>query len=177
MEAVLELEGGGELRLREAGERVSLSCRREADGAGLYKVWLKGPQGREMLLGTLAPEEGELRLRRTLSRLTLAQAGCWPVEGGRCAMAFPFPQEETGWKRESAPWQRFRDPLLREWVREAGGIQVRETPEGFQLCAPLHPLRPFPLAALFCLAQPVCIQNHSHVVFSFQKDGQPMLFR
>ena len=36
------LEGGGTLSLREDGPRVHTEARRQNDGQGLYKVWLRG---------------------------------------------------------------------------------------------------------------------------------------
>ena len=64
------LEGGGTLSLREDGPRVHTEARRQNDGQGLYKVWLRGGGKGRLLLGTLVPEGGELVLSRTLSRRT-----------------------------------------------------------------------------------------------------------
>ena len=68
---------------REDGPRVHTEARRQNDGQGLYKVWLRGGGKGRLLLGTLVPEGGELVLSRTLSRRTLedAAAGRWR-EGG-----------------------------------------------------------------------------------------------
>ena len=81
-QAVVEkimLEGGGTLSLREDGPRVHTEARRQNDGQGLYKVWLRGGGKGRLLLGTLVPEGGELVLSRTLSRRTLEDAGCFAM--------------------------------------------------------------------------------------------------
>ena len=98
-QAVVEkimLEGGGTLSLREDGPRVHTEARRQNDGQGLYKVWLRGGGKGRLLLGTLVPEGGELVLSRTLSRRTLEDAGCWPVAGGKAVMAYPFTEKSAG---------------------------------------------------------------------------------
>ena len=54
-QAVVEkimLEGGGTLSLREDGPRVHTEARRQNDGQGLYKVWLRGGGKGRLLLGT-----------------------------------------------------------------------------------------------------------------------------
>ena len=46
-QAVVEkimLEGGGTLSLREDGPRVHTEARRQNDGQGLYKVWLRAAE-------------------------------------------------------------------------------------------------------------------------------------
>lgn len=120
-QAVVEkimLEGGGTLSLREDGPRVHTEARRQNDGQGLYKVWLRGGGKGRLLLGTLVPEGGELVLSRTLSRRTLEDAGCWPVAGGRAVMAYPFTEESAGeWYWEEEPWKLVSDPVL---VQAAG---------------------------------------------------------
>ena len=99
------MEGGGTLSLREEGPRVHLEAARPDDGRGLYKAWVRGRQG-SLLLGTLVPEAGGLRLRRTVSRSSLGQAGCWPVTGGNCVLTYPFPGAEGArgaWTPELLP--------------------------------------------------------------------------
>ena len=79
MEEQLTMRGGGTLTLHQVGPRVHMEAERPSDGLGLYKVWLHGEQGGKLLLGTLAPEGGALRLRRTLSVGALEPAGCGPL--------------------------------------------------------------------------------------------------
>ena len=94
----LDMSGGGTLSIREDGLRVYLEARREADGLGLYKVWLTGRGSGRFLLGTLAPEGERLRLRRNLSRTQLEMADCWPVAGAESKLAFSFARN-GGWER------------------------------------------------------------------------------
>lgn len=178
MEQRMELEGGGRLEIREEGIRVHLSVQRGTDGAGLYKAWLRGAQG-ELLLGTLIPDGRYLRLERTMSREALASAGCWPVTGGRTALAFSFSQEAPSprppdWRWEHRPGRLFSDPVLAGTAAAWGPMLLRETVEGFQLAAPLDPLRPFPMTPLFCLGRTAQIEGRTHVVFSFGREGSPL---
>ena len=73
--AQFQMEGGGTLTLEEEGPRVRLEAVRPEDRRGLYKAWALGPGG-SALLGTLVPEGDRLRLARTVSRQSLARAGC-----------------------------------------------------------------------------------------------------
>ena len=114
LEEQLEMRGGGVLRLRQEGARVHLEAERPEDGRGLYKVWLHGDQGGKLLLGTLAPEGGRLRLRRTLTVSALERAGCWPQFRPAAVLAFSFQKEaETGWYCEQRPGALVSDPVLK----------------------------------------------------------------
>ena len=103
----LELDGGGSLTWQEDALRVRLEVRRADDGQGLYKACISGQNG-ELSLGTLLPEQGGLVLRRTLTLDALRRQGCWPITGGRCALAFSF---QEGQKNASPPalWSLRRD--------------------------------------------------------------------
>lgn len=103
MEWRYALEGGGSLTVEEAGLRAVLTAERPEDGRGLYKAYLRGPSGRA-LLGTLAPEGGRLRVRRTLTLDDLKRQGAWPPVGGEAELAFSF-----GRDRAPAGW-RWTDP-------------------------------------------------------------------
>lgn len=177
----LELDGGGALEFREEGAQVFCSVCRGMDGAGLYKVWLYGERA-DFLLGTLVPEGSALRLRRTLSADTLKRAGCWPIRGGKTAMAFSFaPQEQPSypgsWRWDHRPSRRFSDPVMAESVAALGSMLVREMEYGFQLAAPFDPRRPFPVTMLFCLAQILPVDGQPHAMFSFRADGTPCAAR
>lgn len=173
----LTLEGGGHLEWTQEGALIRLNVRRVLDGSGLYKVWLRGSLG-EYLLGTLIPEGQQLTLERTVSRDTLAQAGCWPVTGGRCAMAFSFSEAEpepasSPWHWDHAPFRRFPDPVLAEAAAAWGSMLVREGTWGFQLAIPMDSHHPFPLLPLFCLASILSIDGQPHVTFTFLPSGEP----
>ena len=142
MEGRFELEGGGQLEVREEGARLRLSVRRRLDGAGLYKAWLRGERGEYLL-----------------------------------ALAFSFGEEgeppSPDWRWEHRPALRIRDPVLAEAAAAWGSMLLREGNGGFQLAAPLDIHRPFPLTPLFCLARPLRVDGQTHVVFTFNQEGEP----
>ena len=164
-----DMNGGGSLVLREDGGLVWLEARREEDGRGLYKVWLRGELGGRLLLGTLAPEGGSLRLFRRLSRDRLAREGCGPVTGAECALAFPF---EGGWRRECCP--RVGDPIVARSL-EGRQMLVRREGDGVCIALPFDPQRAFPLPALFCLACIERVEGRVHAVYRFDCQGRPVL--
>lgn len=176
----LELDGGGSLTWQEDALRVLLEVRRADDGQGLYKACISGQNG-ELPLGTLLPEQGGLVLRRTLTLDALRRQGCWPITGGRCALAFSF---QEGQKNASPPalWSLRRDcaelladPILRSSAGQWGGFLWRAQGEGFLLAAPLECHRPFPLPPLFCLGRVEDVQGRPHVVWRFDREGNPVL--
>ena len=170
MEHRLEMKGGGTLSLNPEGAHVRLEARRAADGKGLYKVWLLGGAGRRMLAGTLAPEDGELKLRRRLSLRQLEREGCWPVEGAEAVLAFSFAQK-GGWYCEPRPERLVEDSLLRQLLRRP--MLCRKTGGGFQLAAPFAKDRPVALSTLLCLARVEKVEGRSCLVWSFDFMGRP----
>lgn len=171
MEERLNMRGGGTLILRRDGPRVHLEAERPADGRGLYKVWLHGDQGGKLLLGTLAPENGALRLRRTLSVDQLERAGCWPQFRAEAPLAFSFTARDSRWYCEQHPERLLSDPVLRGQIQ--GPMLCRKETEGFSLAAPFRPDCPAPLSALFCLAQVERREGRPHLVWSFDQEGRP----
>ena len=169
----MEMGGGGTLEVRPEGLRVRFRARRPEDGRGLYKVWLHGDRGGKLLLGTLAPEGGQLALTRTLSLGELERAGCWPQLRARCDLAFPFAggREEGGWICEERPERLLADPVLRAAV--PGPMLCRRGAEGFSLSAPFRPERPLPLVPLVCLARPERWGGRLQLVWDFERDGTP----
>ena len=161
-----ELDGGGWLSVDEDGGLVRLEVRREDDGCGLYKVWLKGTGGGRRLLGTLSPEAGGLRLCRRVTRESLMRDGCWPLAGGECILAFSF---GSGWRRQSCP--KLNDPI-------AGRLEGRQVlmcreGEALHIALPFDTGRPFPLPGLFCLGRVERIEGATHVVYTFDRQGRP----
>lgn len=169
----MEMRGGGTLEVRPEGLRVRFLARRPEDGRGLYKVWLHGDRGGKLLLGTLAPQGGQLVLARTLSLGELERAGCWPQLRARCDLAFPFAggREEGGWICEERPERLLADPVLRAAV--PGPMLCRRGAEGFSLAAPFRPERPLPLVPLVCLARPERWGGRLRLVWDFDRDGTP----
>lgn len=176
MNGRFETPDGGLIELREEGRRLSCFVRRAADGAGLYKAWLFGG-GKEFLLGTLLPEGSFLRLERTVSRDELERRGCWPISGGTIRLVHSFSGGEANspplWKWEHRPGNLITDEVLAQSAGNWGSMLLRNTQNGFYLAAPLDHRHPFPLTALFCLAQPVRIDGQPHVCFFFDSRGKP----
>lgn len=162
----MEMQGGGQLFLERQGGLVRLEASREDDGRGLYKVWLRGDRGRQ-LLGTLAPEGGMLRLCRRVSCSSLAQQGCWPVRGAECVLAFSFSQ---GWIRCLCP--PIADDIVRPML-EGRQVLICRGEEGFSLALPTRPDRPFPLTPLFCLGRVEQVNGQQCVVYRFDGRGRP----
>ena len=179
MSELWRMEGGGTLSLREEGPRVHLEAARPDDGRGLYKAWVRGRQG-SRLLGTLVPEAGGLRLRRTVSRSSLEQAGCWPVTGGNCVLTYPFPGAEgagSAWTPEPRPERLCRDPLVKESLRGRSGFCGRRDGALCLLSAPFRPDRPFPIPVLFCQARVERRGGRLWLVWAFDLGGTPVLPR
>lgn len=170
------LEGGGTLSLREDGPRVHTEARRQNDGQGLYKVWLRGGGKGRLLLGTLVPEGGELVLSRTLSRRTLEDAGCWPVGGREGCDGLSFYRGER------------RRVVLGGGALEAG-VRPSAGAGGPELGAPagaagqgggaagrlLPRRRQFPLVPLFCFGTVGQIRGREYVIFLFDRQGTPKM--
>ena len=174
MEERLVMRGGGTLALRQEGTKVQLQAERPSDGRGLYKVWLHGDQGGKLLLGTLAPEGGVLRLRRTLSVGALERAGCWPQFWAEAPLAFPFAVQEGGsWYCEQHPERLMEDLVLKGQV--TGPMLCRRDRDGLSLAAPFRPDAPAPLSALLCLARVERWNGRPHLVWSFDQEGRPKI--
>ena len=167
----MQLRGGGRLTVWEDGQLVQLQAFRPDDGRGLYKVWVRGTNGR-LLLGTLAPEGDGLRLRRRLARTQLERSGCWPITGGETVLSFSF--ERAQWSREAHPERLVKDVVL---CRALNGQTVLLRRREGELClaAPFDPARPFPLTPLFCFAEIRRVEGKAQAVFSFDRDGNPMM--
>lgn len=176
MQRQIGLEGGGTLTVREDGARVHFSAVRTDDARGLYKVWLRGVNGR-LLLGTLVPEGGELRLSRAMSRATLEREGCWPVAGGETVMAYPFGRGNTrgagGWHWHEQPHKLLRDPPLVRAARGWGAMYHRADAQGFALAARYSPGHEFPMIPIFCFARVERVCGHLCAVWEFDENGMP----
>ena len=164
------LDGGGQLTTQQDGMLVRCEATRPNDGRGIYKVWLAGAAG-TVLLGTLAPEGDTLRLCRRVSRDSLERAGCWPIEGGRCVLAFSF--QRSQWAVEPAE-RRMTDPVLR---RSAQGMSalVHEEEDGFRMALPFDCTHPFGLVPAFCFARVEPVRGQMCAVFAFDRQGRPLM--
>ena len=172
MEEHLSMNGGGVLTLRQEGPRVHIQAERPADGRGLYKVWLHGDHGGKLLLGTLVPEGGALRLSRVVSVSALERAGCWPRFRAEAPLAFSFSDQPGGrWYCEQHPERLVSDPLLRSRLR--GAMLCRRQDGAFALSAPFRTDRPVRLPALACLARVERRDGQLHMVWEFDSQGNP----
>ena len=166
------MTGGVTLTIKQKGSRVRLEARRNADGRGLYKVWLTGEPGGRLLLGTLAPEGEELRLSRILSLGKLEQAGCWPVREAEAPLAFPFEREKV-WYCEPRPGHLVQDSLLQELLRRP--MLCRRTGQGFELAAPFTGDSPIVLNTLLCFARTGEVEGRPHLIWTFDQGGKPVM--
>lgn len=173
MSTVLEMEGGGRIKMWEEAGKVFFRCERELSRAGLYKVWIGGDGG-ELLLGTLVPEGGCLRLLRAMWPMELRRSGCWPVRSARCRMTYPFSGGgHDGWRWVERP-QEFVDAEtagLGEWCPM---LYYKGTDE-LCLAWPVRRDVPVPLAALFCLARSRFIRGELCLVWRFDAQGRPRI--
>lgn len=172
VEERMEMRGGGALTLRQEGPRVHMTAERPADGRGLYKAWLHGDHGGKLLLGTLVPDGGQLRLRRTISVGELERAGCWPQFWAEAPLAFSFSTQSAGkWYCEQHPERLVADSVLKEQIR--GAMLCRREKEGISLAASFRTDASMPLPSLFCLARVERWNGRPHLVWSFDRQGHP----
>lgn len=163
------------MTVREEGTQVYVEAERTDDRQGLYKVWLCGAGGR-CLLGTLVPEGKRLYLRRQISRSNLERAGCWPVIGGECVMAFSFQQGKPSgqWQPTGELSHLIKEQTLRQ---AAQGMRLlhKKQEDGFCLAGRFDPRTPFPIPPLFCLAWVGELCGQPYAFFSFDREGVPVL--
>lgn len=186
MEQVYPLaDGRGTLTLREEGPRAVLEVHLPDDGRGLYKAYLTGG-GAQYLLGTLMPERGALRLKRTVTLDELKRRRMWPPQGGAVELSFSFqkkdaqakpaapPSAPPGWHWELQPARLLGDRLL---VQAAGDLHkalVRRNEDGFRLAIPYREGHVFPLTPLFCFAAVELLEENYYIIFTFNHRGCPI---
>lgn len=181
MEERFSLDGGrGVLTVREEGGRAVCRAELRDDGRGLYKAWLRGSAGGRVPLGTLIPENGMLRLTRTLSVDDLAAKKAWPVRDWGAELAFAPrrgaspAQPPPGWQREEQPGRLLGDPALARAAQGLGHALLRREGEGFRLAAPWMAGERFPLPVLFCFASVEELGGRQWAVFTFNRHGCPV---
>lgn len=174
MEHTFSLENGTMI-CRENGNRADLLIRVRNDGRGLFKAWIRGETGK-LELGTLIPEQNELRLRRSVPLEKLKQAGCWPIKESGINLIHSFntgglPQ---GWREEETPVRLFaKDPILGEAAAKLKGCLLCVSEEGFHLAVPYGSRRPFGMIPIFCFARIRTLGGKAYTVFSFNGEGCP----
>ena len=171
----------GEVRIREEGLRAVISARGADDGGGLYKLHLLG-KGGSLLLGTMLPEGGVLRLRRTILVDQLRRQGLWPPTGAEIRLAYAFGQQTgegtqhpAGWVREDHPARLMWEQLLKECAAPLKGGLLKREGEGFVLALPWEPGGVFPMTPLFCFASAERMDGRGYAVFRFTARGCPRL--
>ncbi len=144
------LENGtlcGEIRCRNEGFRTVFSIDVPFWESGVKKVWLIGADGGRLLLGTLMPENGRMRLTKTLSRSTLRSAGTDPPLSGEVNPG-SFDGEWRSLNTFFHPDTIIQESVSRLsngfWKRQDGGMVVRFS---WRLDMPV------PVTALFCLSE------------------------
>ena len=171
---ILEVAGGGTLRIWEENGRVFFKIECELHRDGLYKVWIRGDRG-EVMLGTLVPEGEKMTLCRAFSPGELSRCGCWPVRDARCAKAYSFQREKQGdgWSLEEDPGRFVNEETrkLGEWRR----MLYRKNDGWLELAYPVRKDAPLPLSHLFCLAMPTRIRGEICLIWRFNQDGEPLL--
>lgn len=167
----------GAVTIRQEGDRAICQAIRSADNGGLYKAWLQGPGGR-VLLGTLIPEGGALRLRRVMEVSALERQGAWPSTGAEVALAYAFSPEAPpppGWCWTDCPRRLLEDPVLSQCLRGTKRALLNRDMEGFFLAFPWSCHESFPIPPLFCLAQLRLLGGKRYVIFRFSRQGRPEL--
>lgn len=145
----------------------------------IYRVLLETRQGGHVL-GVMVPEGGLFRLEKKLPASLVRQLGpnLSEVQGASVIASrpgeyrgeqgpLPFPLEAF------RPWQEGEGPdcpLLEPELRETGAL-VRSWGRDFYIAAPLEPGKPFGLACVFCLAEPVEIGGRQYGVVRIDETG------
>lgn len=167
----------GAVTVRQEGEKAVCQAIRAADSGGLYKAWLRGAGGR-ILLGTLIPDGGALRLRRVMDIPALERQGAWPPEGAEILMAYAFTKEAPpppDWCWTDCPQRLLTEPMLSACLCGVKRALLKRDVEGFYLAFPWPRHQPFPIPPLFCLAKAERLSGNWYILFRFSRRGIPEL--
>lgn len=166
----------GAVTVRQEGRCAICQAISRTGEAALFKAYLSGAEGR-VLLGTLIPEGGALRLRRSIEVAQLKRQGAWPPTGAEILEAYSFVPESppAGWSLCREPGKLMTEPFLREEAGKLGSVLVRRDEEGFLLAAPWGKGKAFPLPPLFCLSRPERLEGKWYILFRFSQRGRPEL--
>lgn len=169
----------GRAEYQEQGPRLTFTCTLPG-GVGLCKLWLvRG--ARRLLLGTPAPEHGQLTLRRTFSRTLLESQEVYPpqrveVTGIQAASGdWDTAGDQAGsdhWRPVDRQTPGLSDPLLRQMFCQ-GGWQWRPWARGVEFCHGWGEGAPFPAVPLFCLARVTGEGHKIQVRLYLDRDGNP----
>ena len=168
MEQRLRVEGEGSACLHIGKEVVEVVVERTDDGIGLYKAWLWGGKGKQVLVGTLVPESAVLKRKRRFSIEELKFNRCWPVEGCRIVLSFPF--ENRKWYCEQEPEKLISDPVLKGQIK--GSMMCSKKGDRTWLAAPFQKEHLVMLNAAFCLGRVEAIHGSPYIIWEFDGVGR-----
>lgn len=151
-------------QVTEQGSQAVIDVWRKNDGSGLFKAYIKGPASR-VQLGTMIPEGGILRLRRTLPVESLKHQGVWPIRQIEEELAYSF--------RERSGHIEWKDEILYRCARQLPQHTVNRNGEMVSFIFRFDPRSPFPFVPIFCFAY---VEN-GRLIFSFHKNGTPYIFQ
>ena len=172
--------------------RVSVKPRR-----GLWRAWAIGDAG-EIPIGTLEPVNGKSAISRRFSRQALSKAGellrveLRPAENAATLSDVPHgtearpkenaasakvPQETEAqaWRRSVQGQRLFWNVRFQRQLRNVREALTRTDGERRRVALIRDENAPFPLPELFCLASAARIGAKDYWVFSFDRQGWPVL--
>lgn len=162
-------EDRGEVVVCPEGVRTEVRALMPDPGDGLYRAVLLG-RGGQLPLGVMEPAGGELTVcRRPYSR-DLQAIGELLRGEARCSFRF----QEADWRETCCPAQMFQSGFLQSRLRPVGRAWWRRKGETLWLALPLEEGKPFPLEALFCLAQIQQVEGRLCAVYAFREE-EPVL--
>ena len=158
----------GELTAEPEGLYLRFRVRCDPCGEGVFRAFAVGERG-EVLLGVLEPVSGILQLSRCLSRSQLAPAG----QLLRGEVRRLGGEEESAWQSPPGEvWEQM--PLCRRLDQRQGALW-REEAQRRCLALPYDSRQAFPLPELFCLARVEKIGDGWYVVYTFDRQGRPVI--
>lgn len=164
---------------------------------GIWRAWAVGDAG-EILVGTLEPVNGEQAVSRRFSGRELSKAGELsrvelrpaevPQEARRdtearqergptetAARPGQAPTDTEAWRRSAQGQRLFRNARFQRQLRNVRDALTRSDGERRRVALVREDNAPFPLPELFCLASAVRIGARDYWVFSFDRQGWPVL--
>ena len=134
----------GQAEIWREGLYDRFTCRCQPDSEAVLRAVLQMEDGREIPLGVLVPEDGNLCLQRRISR---------SQTGGKGFVAVTLRGPEGDWQ----PWS---GTVLDQTVTDA---LSRVTQGNRQVAMSFSPEEPFQYLALFCCCTPVTIGGKLHL--------------
>ena len=161
----------GELTIEREALYTWFDARCRFPGEGLWCAWAVGDQG-ELRLGVLEPCGDRASIRRRFSdRMTIPLG---KLQRGELRPVRP--EGTVEWRQADHPEQMFQTLWLREKLRGAGRVLIKEVGGHRFVAIPYDSRRPFPLARLFCLARICRINGDPYVVFAFDGKETPVFW-